>query len=312
MPQFTPNSTHTATAPITVLPAGLECVVELYLVDNAQQVATVSYGAFTSTGQEQMIPLSMVMPETEATYLVYLDVLSGGEVLAAYQATENVTIAVAEPPPEELNVWLLNVSWQGGPYNPGLTRNVEATAGFLCTIPNTICVFDVVLKSGSTVVYTSPSVSEDISGSGHVAMNFPVVLPDVGPYSAWLRGVVQGDLVLEASLGEIFVEEPLGAAFSYSSAQCYSGPQANPNYCWLGFACTISNPNAMQLTQIVTLYAQNPYSGIRVLESALVSVGPGGSTGYQFEGGNTACQYKSGEIMWLEDEAGGKSSSCHP
>lgn len=311
MPQFTPNSTHTATAPITVLPAGLECAVEFYLVDSALQTAAVSYGSFTSTGQQQMIPLTMVMPEVENTYMVYLDVLSGGQVLAVYQATEDVVIA-AEAPPEEFAVWMLSFNWQSGPYTPGIERDVEVTVRHECTIPDTVATFNVVLKDNDSVVFSSPSLTEDVTGYGQVTMNFPITMPDVGDYSAYIRGYKAGELVMEDPIGIIAVTEPVGAAFSYSGVDCYSGPQANPNYYWMGFDCNIHNPNSFAVSQQIILYNRRDDGLLMELERTQASLGPGETQHYNFEGSNCSHLYIHQQTLWLEDEAGGKSSSCHP
>ena len=92
-PAFTKSSSHSATASITVAPAGLACTMELFLGPN-QTTKTVTSGpiAFTSTGAPQNVVLPVVMPAVGGvTYHVYLDVIVAG-ALTGYQASEDVII----------------------------------------------------------------------------------------------------------------------------------------------------------------------------------------------------------------------------
>ncbi len=90
MPQFAPGQTKTARAPITVKPAGLSCQAELYL---GAKMATSGLKPFTSTGAEQSITFPLTMPSAAGTYPVYLDIFVAGQLIGAYQATEDVVIA---------------------------------------------------------------------------------------------------------------------------------------------------------------------------------------------------------------------------
>lgn len=92
MPQFTPGVLKTARSPITVKPAGLSCQAELYLVSGATKVATSGLKPFSSTGAEQNITFPITMPGAQGTYRVYLDIFAAGILIAAYIATEDVTI----------------------------------------------------------------------------------------------------------------------------------------------------------------------------------------------------------------------------
>jgi len=95
-PTFAPGSTHSATIDITVEPAGMSCTAELWLTANGVAVAATSGAVpFTSTGAEQSINVSVTMPSTSPTngYAVYLDIVSGGVLIAAYEASEKVGIA---------------------------------------------------------------------------------------------------------------------------------------------------------------------------------------------------------------------------
>lgn len=99
MPQFEPSESKTAVAPVTVSPSGLSCEAELFLgPDEATKVVTSGLVPFTSTGASQDVRLPVVMPDTEGTYHVYVDVYVEGLLIAAYKALEDVVIAVPAPP----------------------------------------------------------------------------------------------------------------------------------------------------------------------------------------------------------------------
>ena len=92
-PVFGPGEVKTAKAPITVSPAGLACEAELFLGPNeSTKVATSGIVTFISTGLQQQVGLPVSMPAGGAIYHVYLDLYAGGYLLAAFQATEDVTI----------------------------------------------------------------------------------------------------------------------------------------------------------------------------------------------------------------------------
>lgn len=93
-PVFLPGVLKTAKIPITVVPAGLSCGVELFLGPNAStKVATSGLKAFTSTGLQQIVSAPVTMPAaTGVTYHVYIDLYVAGMYLAGYTATEDVII----------------------------------------------------------------------------------------------------------------------------------------------------------------------------------------------------------------------------
>lgn len=100
-PILAAGSMHIATANFPVSPAGLACTAELYLsLTGAVKAATSGPVAFTSTGVAQAVALTVTLPSpsTGQTYKVYLDIVSGGVVLGAYQATDNVIIPVVGTP----------------------------------------------------------------------------------------------------------------------------------------------------------------------------------------------------------------------
>lgn len=99
MPEFVPGESKTAIAPITVKPAGLNCEAEVFLgPDDLTKVATSGLVPFVSTGASQDVYLPVTMPSAEGTYHVFIDIYAEGLLIAAYQATEDVSIvAVGEP-----------------------------------------------------------------------------------------------------------------------------------------------------------------------------------------------------------------------
>ncbi len=97
MPQFNPSSSHVATVPIQVKPAGLACVAELYLVSGATKVATSGEIPFVSTGATQPVIFPVTMPASGGTYPVWIDVYTGGVLIGAYVALEAVVIAAVAP-----------------------------------------------------------------------------------------------------------------------------------------------------------------------------------------------------------------------
>jgi hypothetical protein len=95
-PTFAPGGVHAATVVLPVSPAGMSCTAELWLsVDGVTKAATSGAIAFTSTGSNQSIGMSVTMPATVNSYIVYLDIKSGGILIGAYHASESVVIASA-------------------------------------------------------------------------------------------------------------------------------------------------------------------------------------------------------------------------
>jgi len=93
MPEFAPGEAKIARAPITVQPSGLSCQAEVFLgPDEVTKVATSGLVPFTSTGASQNVRLPVIMPSTEGSYHVYIDVYAEGILIAAYRALEGVVI----------------------------------------------------------------------------------------------------------------------------------------------------------------------------------------------------------------------------
>ncbi len=98
---FGPGSPKTAKVPVTVIPAGLPCQAEIFLGPNdSTKVVTSGPVNFTSTGAAQQVSLPVTMPTVAGSYHVYINITSGGYLIAAYVATDDVVIpsAVVGPP----------------------------------------------------------------------------------------------------------------------------------------------------------------------------------------------------------------------
>ena len=109
---FTLGELRTAIAGITVMPGGLGCVAELYLVQNNIKIATSGKFPFTSTGTVQNVTFPVTMPGV-GTYVVYLDISAGNQLIAGYVATEQVVIVATSG---------ITIGWKdwgkGQPYPP--------------------------------------------------------------------------------------------------------------------------------------------------------------------------------------------------
>lgn len=93
-PVFAAGEMKTAVAPITILPSGLNCEVELFLgSDDQTKVASSGLISFISTGSQQMVSIAIQMPSPGgALYHVYLDVSVEGTPILGAQGIEDVII----------------------------------------------------------------------------------------------------------------------------------------------------------------------------------------------------------------------------
>jgi hypothetical protein len=90
---FGPGTVKTARAPVTVIPAGLNCQAEIFLgLTDTNKAATSGKISFVSTGAAQTVTFPITMPMTPGQYNVYIDVWAEGYLLTAYIATEPVII----------------------------------------------------------------------------------------------------------------------------------------------------------------------------------------------------------------------------
>lgn len=141
MPQFAPGEERIAIAPIKVMPSGLSCEAELFLgADEATKVATSGMIGFTSTGVSQDVFLPVIMPATEGTYHVFIDIYAEGLLIAAYEAIEDVVIRTPVPVIETLR-----------PNAPGDATD-QASLSDRGDEPNWRCVDDVVPDDDETYV----------------------------------------------------------------------------------------------------------------------------------------------------------------
>jgi len=94
-PLFDYGTTHVAHAEMTnPTPAAFTYRGELYL--GAGKVATSGSVSFTLTaGQTKVVDFSITMPDVEGTWPVLLDVFVGVDLIAAYQAMEDVSVEIA-------------------------------------------------------------------------------------------------------------------------------------------------------------------------------------------------------------------------
>lgn len=98
---FMPGEAKVARAQIGVSPAGLNCAAELYLgVSEGIKAATSGLIEFVSSGSSQEITFPIAMPTQVEQYRVYIDVYVEGNLLVAFEATDDIVIpsATVEPP----------------------------------------------------------------------------------------------------------------------------------------------------------------------------------------------------------------------
>lgn len=90
---FAPGAAKVAKVPVTVVPAGVPCELEIFIGPNPTIKTTTSGKiAFTSTGAAQNINCPIAMPTTAGQYHVYVDLTSGGYLLAAYVDLNDIAI----------------------------------------------------------------------------------------------------------------------------------------------------------------------------------------------------------------------------
>lgn len=158
-PTFAPSSSHTATINLPVTPSGLACTMEIYLtLDGTTKAATTGQVAFTSTGASQPVSGSIIMPSTAGTYMVFIDIVSGGVIIGAYQGSDNVTVAAATGPftygacsgvahPVPSTVWDY----------PDLTFTINNP--FSVPVTHTLTLWQVVVVSGQSSYYAQSNTT---------------------------------------------------------------------------------------------------------------------------------------------------------
>jgi len=108
-PEFSPGSEHVAHCPVAN-PTTKQWAydAELYLVKDDTKYASSGTVSFTlAAGASDTIDFPIVMPSATGTYKVYLDVYVAGELIAAYQATEDITLH-PEPGPADIALSIID------------------------------------------------------------------------------------------------------------------------------------------------------------------------------------------------------------
>ena len=104
---FEPGSAHTARATMrNPSSVALSYTSELYLGRyEGDKIVTVSKTFSLDAGEQKSVDFPVTMPKLEDTYHVYLDVYHEGELLARYQAIEDVRV-YAEP-----KIEIIGITW---------------------------------------------------------------------------------------------------------------------------------------------------------------------------------------------------------
>jgi len=92
-PVLAPGVAYTATATVTMFPAGQSCEAELFLGESdSSPVATSGRVSFQSNGSPQQVQFQVTMPSQYGEYHVYLDVFMGSIRVLAFLGTEDVIV----------------------------------------------------------------------------------------------------------------------------------------------------------------------------------------------------------------------------
>ncbi len=168
MPQFAPNETKTAIAPIVAKPSGMNCEAELFLgPDPNTRAATSGRVPFVSTGAAKNVSLPITMPLAPGTYHGYIDVFAGDLRFLAYILKEDVVIAAPAFTYQVLACYLMAVpdatAWRtpqmtvriGNPSSQQVTRVVTYRNGYVSgTAYNLSESWSVTIPAGGYVDWT--------------------------------------------------------------------------------------------------------------------------------------------------------------
>ena len=93
---FLAGSTHTANVTIKITPASLALQMELWIGPNSATKVTSKKVNFTTTGANQVIPISIVMPSATGKYNAYVDILDAtGLLIVGYVAVNEINIVTS-------------------------------------------------------------------------------------------------------------------------------------------------------------------------------------------------------------------------
>ena len=204
-PEFPPGAEHVAHALMTNnTPKAWTYDSELYLVKDGTTYRSSGIITFTlAAGASRGIDFPIIMPDIEGTYKVYLDVYVAGELIAAYQALEAVTIVAAVPVFSYLNMELLT---------PKIPGEVEYYVEVSCDIKNiggrgTLEVALWLMSPKWDSGYWTKITYESFAGWSDWARN------QVEPGYTWNGGTIN----LTLNPGEIFHFHYAGHAAAYGS-----------------------------------------------------------------------------------------------
>lgn len=115
MVMFAPESEHIAHVPVSN-PTGAAWTynAELYLVKDGKYTSSGIISFTLAAGASSTIDFPITMPAAEGTYKVYIDVYVAGELIAAYEATEDVTVTAPVGEFTYSNLFCEAIRWPGG------------------------------------------------------------------------------------------------------------------------------------------------------------------------------------------------------
>jgi len=197
-PEFSPGSEHTAHALVTNnTPKTWTYSAELYLVKGGTKYTSSGTITFSlAAGASRTIDFPITMPDIEGTYKVYLDVFVAGELVAAYQAIEDVVISAPVGAWEcpvcgakfatypELRSHCYSAHPSGVEQIGMAIRNLGATSADLCAGATMGCYFHFWLEDGT---------ARKVAQSGYVAAHVD--------FCRHITGLVTGRQYLFAAFG---------------------------------------------------------------------------------------------------------------